>query len=277
MGIYTKEEQFDLIRKDPTNLKDIENQYEEVCLEAVKNDGYVLKYVKHQTNEICMEAVKTYGEALQYVKDKTYDICMQAIKTYGIALKWAKNQTLEMCLEAVRQNGIALEYVENQTQEICIEAIKENSFSIYRCRYRTPMLCFYALLNDFNLLNYETLKNEVEIFMKEKNLLKKKVFNIFEVSYTRGIDLENSEYEWLNLSVKTLEKLEEFIVGENAGNYFVLRNSININEEILKKIALSNNSLILVKDNEVINPSYQKFANEIIKEEQLLEFDFDNN
>ena len=32
MGIYTKEEQLELIRENPFNIEKIDNQYEEVCL-----------------------------------------------------------------------------------------------------------------------------------------------------------------------------------------------------------------------------------------------------
>ena len=39
MPIYTKEEQFKLIQESWRNLESIENQYYEVCLEAVKQNG----------------------------------------------------------------------------------------------------------------------------------------------------------------------------------------------------------------------------------------------
>ena len=35
-------------------------------LEAAKEDGYALQYVQNQTEEICLEAVRQYGDALQY-------------------------------------------------------------------------------------------------------------------------------------------------------------------------------------------------------------------
>ena len=43
MAIYAKEEQFKLIKENWGNLKNIENQYEEVCLAAVKQDGEIIK------------------------------------------------------------------------------------------------------------------------------------------------------------------------------------------------------------------------------------------
>ena len=67
MPIYTKEEQFKLIEKDWESLIKIDNQYEEVCLEAVKINAYALEYVKEQTPKICLEAVKKDGWVLRYV------------------------------------------------------------------------------------------------------------------------------------------------------------------------------------------------------------------
>ena len=36
MGVYIKEEQLKLIKEDWRNLEKIDNQYDDVCLEAVK-------------------------------------------------------------------------------------------------------------------------------------------------------------------------------------------------------------------------------------------------
>ena len=60
---------------DWRELQYIENQTEEMCLEAVKQNGYALEYVENQTEEICFEAVKQNGRALQFVKNQTENIC----------------------------------------------------------------------------------------------------------------------------------------------------------------------------------------------------------
>ena len=67
-------------------IKDIDNQYKEVCLEAVKQNGEALEYVKEQTPEICIAAVKQNGDALQYVKEQTKEICLEAVKQNGYAI-----------------------------------------------------------------------------------------------------------------------------------------------------------------------------------------------
>ena len=53
-------------------LRYVQNQNEDICLEAVKQDGLALKYIQNQTEDICLEAVKQNGYAIQYVK--IYDL-----------------------------------------------------------------------------------------------------------------------------------------------------------------------------------------------------------
>ena len=50
------------------NLVEIDNQYKEVCLEAVKQSSWAFQYVKEQTPEICLEAVKQYGSYIKKSK-----------------------------------------------------------------------------------------------------------------------------------------------------------------------------------------------------------------
>jgi hypothetical protein len=119
-----------LLKAQPQLLEyfDDHHQYNEICLEAVKQNGYALQYVKKQTPEICMEAVKQNGYALIYVKEQTPEICMEAVKQNGYTLKYVKEQTPEICLAAVKQNGLVINYVnENyKTAEILSAAVKEN-------------------------------------------------------------------------------------------------------------------------------------------------------
>lgn len=97
------------------------NQYEDLCLEAVKQKHYAceaMKLIKKQTDEICLIAVKQDGRALQYVKNQTVDICIAAVKQNGLALKFVNNQNYEICVEAVKQNGMALQFVKQDISNI---------------------------------------------------------------------------------------------------------------------------------------------------------------
>lgn len=58
-----------------TNFKaSLGNDFDKVCLQAVKTNGNYLKYVKGQVNltnreEVCLEAVKNTHEAFKYIED----------------------------------------------------------------------------------------------------------------------------------------------------------------------------------------------------------------
>ncbi len=46
------------VKKDPSSLRNIEEQTEDICLAAIKQDGDYLQYVDNQTETICLAAVK---------------------------------------------------------------------------------------------------------------------------------------------------------------------------------------------------------------------------
>jgi hypothetical protein len=49
----------------------MQEQTEQICLEAVRRNGNALQFVKNQTEQICLEAVEREGKTLQYVKNQT--------------------------------------------------------------------------------------------------------------------------------------------------------------------------------------------------------------
>jgi hypothetical protein len=117
------------VKKSPELLQFIEEQTEEMCLEAVKQEGLSLQYVKEQTPKICIAAVKQDGHSLKFVKNQTDTICLSAVKQDGHSIYYVKNKTEEICLEAVKQNGRALRYLEEQkyqTEKNCLTAVKQD-------------------------------------------------------------------------------------------------------------------------------------------------------
>jgi regulator of extracellular matrix RemA (YlzA/DUF370 family) len=123
-------------------MKDIINQTDELCIEAVKNNGMALQFVKNQTPEICLLAVKENGMALQFVINQTHEICLSAVKQNGMALQFVINQTHEICLSAVKGNGMALQFVINQTHEICLSAVKGNGMALQFIKDKEYKLLF---------------------------------------------------------------------------------------------------------------------------------------
>jgi hypothetical protein len=114
------------VRKNGELLKYIDNQTEEICLEAVKKNGWALRYVKKQTPEICLAAVKENGWALQYVKEQTSEICLAAVKKAGTALEHVKEQTPEICSAALKEDNSAFFYVQKPTDKQALDAFKIN-------------------------------------------------------------------------------------------------------------------------------------------------------
>ena len=190
MGVYIKEEQLKLIKEDWRNLEKIDNQYDDVCLEAVKQSEWALKYVKEQTEEMCLEAIKQEGANIQYVKNKT------------------------------------------------------------------PELCFYAFLNDYSLLEFKYIKKGIDEFINNQSL-KNSIFSLKE--------FENTNKSFYKLDIESFIYLKDYLLKQN-NNKYILDDSIDV--EILKDIALSNNELIIVDTESIINV-HKKLANRIVKEEDL--------
>lgn len=236
MTIYTKEKQFELIEQSPYALMEIENQYEEVCLKAVKKHGGALQYVKNPTENICIEAIKSHSCAFKYVK--------------------------------------------NPTEKICAEAIKTDSSLINSIKLKTPEICFYLYLDNYNLHHKnKNIQKGVEEFI-DTNKLENIIFCIQSESYPMYIykDLlprENKDkYTILNLNIEAFNNLEKFLIANNTNNNFIVDSKVDT--DILKKIALSNNNLIIIKDNKFDNEYslYTKLASEIISIDELKKIKF---
>ena len=63
-------------------LKQIHNQTEEICLEAVKQNGGALYFVKNQTEEMCIEAVKHDWRLVTHVRNQTEKVCQTAFMDF---------------------------------------------------------------------------------------------------------------------------------------------------------------------------------------------------
>jgi hypothetical protein len=169
ISIKTKQNDYHLLDK-------IENQTEELCIEAIKQNYQALKFVKNQTLKICKEAIKININAYFYIRDKTFDINLMVVKNTGWMIKYIKNQTLELCWYAVQQDGLSLEYVNEifKTEFICFEAISQNPFAIMFIINQTPSLCKFAFNLNPECVPYITLERRTK-FTKITNKNKNKI------------------------------------------------------------------------------------------------------
>lgn len=76
------------------NTLSLDNQTDEICLNAVMENGFDLQFVKKQTRDICLAAVKQNGLALQFVKYKTDEICLAAMQQNQNAFKYLDNNMI---------------------------------------------------------------------------------------------------------------------------------------------------------------------------------------
>lgn len=59
------------------------NAPKEEQLEMVKRNPYAIKFINNSTEEMQIEAIKCYDEALQYINNPTDNLIEEAIKEYS--------------------------------------------------------------------------------------------------------------------------------------------------------------------------------------------------
>ncbi|MBW3020063.1 DUF4116 domain-containing protein [Candidatus Woesearchaeota archaeon] len=157
------------VKKDPSHLRNVDNQDEAMCLEAVTRNGLTLVYVKYQTEDVRRAAVGENPHALNFVDVQSEEVCVLAVEEDGLCLQYVEDKTPYLCKVAVSQNGNALKFVpkdlqteelykiaikndptmlqeiDNQTEEICLIAINTNPESIVYVKEQTPTIIKAAL------------------------------------------------------------------------------------------------------------------------------------
>ena len=249
MAIYTKEEQLELIKEDWINLYKIDNQYEEVCIEAVKQNGWAIKYVKEQTEEICLEAVKENGRVLEYVKEQTEKVCLEAVKNYGFTLLYVKEQTPKICLEAVKQDIEALRFVSSNIIKNDYEKFLKYSLKLDESKYGTlenvdlSKYCF-CIMNDINKIDIINCKDE----------------------YINNLKLIICPYDIISKN-----GFLDYIIKLNSKIAFMIDTSLD--ESVMKDMIFSNNHLIILKNSYTLN-KYLNLANYVLNRDNVyIEFD----
>jgi len=99
------EEQLKEIHRNPSLLKFIKNQTEDMCLLAVSRSCYVLGYVHNQTDEICMTAVEHNGIVLEDVENQTDEICYAAVLSNENAIQYIRDEDMRKRIESFFGNN----------------------------------------------------------------------------------------------------------------------------------------------------------------------------
>ncbi|MCC0727225.1 DUF4116 domain-containing protein [Clostridioides sp. ZZV14-6045] len=180
----------------------MENQTEEMCIEALKESGDSIKYIKDKEKYIKMFNIKFIQEpnvmkeviAIQIDGEWKYTIGgfwnltkTELIKAYedilnelshdGLKLKEQSFQTNEMCMCAVTKNGLALKDVEVQNPEICIKAVSNNGAVLKHIKWdecsftneQRYILYLEAVRNFGKALKYINI-NDLKYYLSEREI-----------------------------------------------------------------------------------------------------------
>jgi len=136
---------------------ELQKQYPELPLEAVRNNGIALRFVETKTMKLWEEAVKSNGEIIEYLpyRPELKELFLQAFRSKGKALRHLETaqRTRVFCLEAVKSDGEALEFVPNnkKTFDICLAAYINNRLAIIHSPFTKEAL--------LEILSKEQMKN----------------------------------------------------------------------------------------------------------------------
>jgi len=160
-----------VIENDPLNLKYIKpmNQFEKLVTIALKKNGRALQYVSNKITKYCFIAVKQNGRALQFVENQTPSICRAAINEDSWALQYVIDQSNKQCLQAVKKSPNSLRFVRNQTPQICIEALKQRGCALEYVKKQTPKMCKVAVMENGYALQYVQKKTSELCFIAVRN------------------------------------------------------------------------------------------------------------
>lgn len=110
-----------MIISNPLPISDFLKKHQSLY---VNNISGFLRYIEDQTNEICLDAVKQNPFVLKFVKNQTDEICIAAVRKNGLALMFVKNQTYYICWIAVEKDIEAIQYVEIEFLKTIKEKMK---------------------------------------------------------------------------------------------------------------------------------------------------------
>ena len=91
----------------------LNNQTEEIQLEAVKQFGPLIKYIFNPSEKVQLEAVKEDGDSIQYINNPSEDVQLEAVKNDGLSIQFIKNPSEKVQLEAVNDNKYSIQFIKD--------------------------------------------------------------------------------------------------------------------------------------------------------------------
>lgn len=133
-----KKQLISLMKKQPFQIRDINNPSEDIIMAALKSNPYVISGVKKPNKKMQSFAINnssTGGWVLQNIKDKDRirEVELEAVKKDGSCISLIKNPTHEMQIIAVTQSSFNLERIRNKVcdaaRDICFENVRQEYFN----------------------------------------------------------------------------------------------------------------------------------------------------
>lgn len=113
-----------------------------------------LEYIEDQTEELCLEAVRINPFELQYAKYKTPAVYEMAIKKDPDTIRFVDNPSEELCWTALKKSRSSINSIKNPTDEMIEYALKERPHFIKKFNVRPEILIEYLHhLSDKQLLS----------------------------------------------------------------------------------------------------------------------------
>ena len=129
-SLYEYSEQF--VKQYPTFIRYVNDQTDNMSLNAIQKDPTLIRFVKNQTAELKNLALNQNPYVLKFIENQTHSDIFFALEKIPTILEYVKNQTYEQVLFAITLDGQSLCYVKiNQTKEMIIKALKNSRFAFH--------------------------------------------------------------------------------------------------------------------------------------------------
>ena len=243
------------VKNDPTALKLIKNQSENVCIIAMKANIHTFEYVIKKTNKIFEYVLKLKSSFIKEAQDMIDDAAFldsmisMCLKINGLLLQYIKNPTYDHCCDAVKQNyktlryvpeiwndsimanialmvsPLALEFIKNQTRQMCIDSVEQDPMAIefVQAQFLTEEMWFKAIKKNYRALGLNKTGQTIEMCLYAIHLHPQAINYIHDIEHEKIVFLWAMNPKiihniWNSTMKKRFEEMEShFILNSFSG------------------------------------------------------------
>ncbi|ASV44128.1 hypothetical protein PBI_SCTP2_113 [Salicola phage SCTP-2] len=124
----TEDQQFDLVRRDPNWIKEIDNPTESIQYYCINHNIGLFPDIKNPTEPVCIEVARRYPYILKYIDEqfKTPNVIFEAVRNNGCVIAYVSNPSHELMKTALDNKGAAILFfpVKNYGEDIELYALE---------------------------------------------------------------------------------------------------------------------------------------------------------